>query len=121
VRPPAPVGEQRLDPGQAAWLADGSKHDLLGHDRFGVAQHRDLQGLFGVKVGKEAGFRSLQVLGEHAEGEALQPLDRGDAGGLGDDRLASGFSTGGHAGTLRPTGRTYKRHRQGLVPATTRM
>ena len=76
--PGEPVVDERADAGLAARLLERGHHDERDEARHGLLEDGDLQVLLRREVREEAALRHADVLGELADGEALEPDLRGE-------------------------------------------
>src|SRR5882672_9547208 len=87
--PPPPVLEERLQPGQAARLPEGRRHDLVDELAGSDPQHLELQLFLGVEVGEEAALGEAQLARQRGQAQPVEPLPGSEAEGGVEDALAS--------------------------------
>jgi hypothetical protein len=76
-----PPVEQRAEPSHPGRLRHGGQHDGLGEDRPRGADRGQLQRLLRPEVREQAALADRQLLGEPADRDAVQPLDRREVDG----------------------------------------
>jgi len=94
-----PLIDQAPETRQAPWRSDGRARHFVDKDLAGHFNGSQLQVFLRTKVGKEAAFAHAQLRGERANGEAFEPIHRGNIDGAGKDGFAGANSAGLTAGS----------------------
>jgi len=93
--PLQPPLEEDPEPGLAPRGLERGADDRLGEYLRCMLEHLDLQRFFRTEVGEESTLGELEVIGEGADGQALQPGLTGQTDGVVEDVFA-GLSALGH-------------------------
>ena len=92
VAPAQPGVEEGAHARLAARPGQRLDHDLLDELPRRLLDDLHLQGFLGAEVREQAALGQLELLGQAADGQALEPDHRGQGGGPFDDRLPGGLA-----------------------------